>query len=105
MKRNSFTKDEIILCTYAAMYDVEDIGGIFEIGKLTHRSLASIKMKIQNIASMLDDAGIKRKSSESPLTGLPHGQTGRKTNWNDVEPLSKVPRILFLQKCQEIFSK
>ena len=101
-RRNYFTRDEIVLCTYAAIYDASDFGGISKIEDLTHRSLASIKMKIQNIAAMLDEAGAKRYSNVSPLTGLPQGQTGRMTNWEIVEPLYKLPKQALFQKCRSI---
>ena len=61
-KGNYFTPDEIVLCTYAAMYDARDFGGVSKIQGLTNRSRASIQMKIQNIASMVDEAGISRSS-------------------------------------------
>ena len=103
-KRNYFTRDEIVLCTYAAMYDATDFGGISKIERLPHRSPASIRLKIQNIAAMLDEAGIQRYSNASPLTGLPQGQSGRKTNWEIVEPLCKLSKQRFLQECRSIFS-
>jgi hypothetical protein len=84
--------------------DATDFGGLSKIESLTHRSLASIKMKIQNIVAMLDEAGIQRYSNESPLTGLPQGQSGRKTNWEIVEPLCKLSKQTFLQKCRSILS-
>ena len=60
MKRNLFTYEEIVLCTYAAMYNANDFGGIEKIYDITNRSINSIKMKIMNIASMLDEEGIER---------------------------------------------
>jgi hypothetical protein len=101
-KRNYFTPDEIVLYTYAAMYDAADFGGISKIEGLTNRSRASIQMKIQNIASMVDEAGISRSSDVSPLTGLPTGETGRKTNWAFVEPLSRLSQQTFLERCRRI---
>jgi hypothetical protein len=101
-KRNYFTTAEIVLCTYAAMYDARDFGGLSKIEELTHRSRASIQMKIQNIAAMVDDAGVLRSSDVSPLTGLPTGQTGRRTNWDIVEPISRLTRQAFLECCRQI---
>lgn len=101
-RRNYFTEDEITLCTYAAMYDARDFGGIEEIESLTHRSMASISMKIQNIASMLDEAGIPRFSTISPLTGKPPGERGRTTNLEQVERLAKLTRAEFLSRCRRI---
>ena len=101
-KRNYFTPNEIVLCTYAAMYDARDFGGISKIEDIRHRSRASIQMKIQNIAAMVDDAGIARSSDVSPLTGLPTGQTGRTTNWDVVEPLSRLSKSALLERCRNI---
>ena len=54
MKRNLFTKDEIILCTYLARFGKQEFDEN-DIQKLKARSISSIKMKVQNIASMLDE--------------------------------------------------
>lgn len=102
--RNLFTIEEIVLCTYAAMYDSDDFGGIDKIYLLQHRSISSIKMKIMNIASMLDENGIQRFNYNyvPPLTGLTTGQTGRRTNWDIVELLYSLPKEEFLKRCMDI---
>lgn len=100
--RNYFTRDEITLCTYAAMYQASDFGGESAIEKIAHRSRGSIKMKIQNIAAMLDEAGIPRMNAVAPLTGLPAGKAGRTTNWEIVQPLTKCERKAFLERCRDI---
>lgn len=102
--RNLFTREEIVLCTYAAMYNANDFGGIDKIYLLQHRSISSIKMKIMNIASMLDENGIHRFNYDSvpPLTGLTTGQTGRRTNWDIVESLYSLPKDDFKKKCTDI---
>lgn len=107
MREHLYTEDEVILCTYAAMYSENDFGGINKIKLLQHRSISSIKMKIKNIASMLDENGIKRFTydSISPLTGLPTGRTGRRTNWEIVSKICKLEKNVFLQKCKEILKK
>src|SRR5438067_2522837 len=102
--RNYFTPDELTLCTYSAMYEAADFGGASKIASLTKRSPASIRMKIQNIAAMLDQAGVRRESVVSPLTGLPRGQVGRTTNWEMVEPLTKMDRNALLDRCQRILA-
>lgn len=102
--RNLFTRDEIILCTYAVLYGDRDLGGIEAIQSLTNRSSGSIRMKIQNIAAMLDDAGIRRFSTVSPLTGLPPGQRGRSTNWEVVEPLTRRSRSDLLGDCRAVLA-
>lgn len=103
--RNYYTPDEITLCAYAAMYDAADFGGERRIEMLTHRSAGSIRMKIQNIAAMLDEAGIKRHSFVSPLTGRPPGESGRTTNWEQVESLCRLPRAAFLDRCRSIVAQ
>jgi hypothetical protein len=100
--RNYYTPEEITLCAYAAMYDAADFGGERRIEALTHRSAGSIRMKIQNIAAMLDEARIRRESFVSPLTGRPPGESGRTTNWEQVEPLTRLPKAAFLERCQAI---
>lgn len=104
MRNSLFTKDEIVLCTYSAMYDSNDFGGIDKIQLLEHRSISSIKMKIKNIASMLDENGVRRFNydSVSPLTGLPTGRTGRRTNWDIVTTLYLLSKENFLKKCNTI---
>ena len=59
MSRNRFSHEEIILCAYAARFDGRDIGGIDAIHGIGARSRASIRMKIKNIAAMLDEEGIR----------------------------------------------
>lgn len=56
---------------------------------------------------MLDENGIKRFTydSISPLTGLPTGCTGRRTNWEIVSKICKLEKNVFLQKCEEILKK
>jgi len=99
-----YTKNEIILCTYAALYGEADFGGIEKIESLENRSTKSIKMKIQNIVAILDEDGIERYSNVSPLSGRPTGQKGRRTNWNWVEPLTTDAKIKLLIKCQNILA-
>jgi predicted HNH restriction endonuclease len=101
-ERTAFTQDELVLCVYAALYDLNDFGGLNLIHSLRSRSLASIRMKIQNLVAMCDEAGISRQNSENPLTGLPQGQTGRRTNWDVVSHYSAVSRADHLQQCLRI---
>jgi hypothetical protein len=99
MARNLYTKPEILLCTYAAMYDAEDFGGLSTIQKLQDRSLSSIKLKISNIAAMLDEESVPRKGKVSPLSGLPRGECGRRTNWPWVQSLCSLNQKSFLTQC------
>jgi len=109
-KGQRYTMDEVTLCTYAAKYDEHDFGGKEKIAFLEHdptqrRSIASITMKIQNIASMLDEHGIERHSNVSPLTGLPTGKQGRTTDWNRVETCLSWKKEELLKKCMQIMKK
>lgn len=104
MPRNLFTRDEIVLCTYAALYGARDLEGPESIEQLTHRSMDSIVMKIQNIEAMLDDFGVPRLTKTQGLSGLPRGQRGRRTNWEVVEPLTRVPRQELLNRCRAILA-
>ena len=100
--KNYFSKEEIILCTYSALYNAEDFGGIERIEKIKKRSISSIKMKIQNIVAMLDEEGIKRYNNMNSLSGLPEGQKGRRTNWEIVKILVQISEIELLGICQKI---
>lgn len=105
-KRNLFSEEEIILCTYAAIYDAKDFGGIEEIHKISLRKIGSIEMKIRNIATMLDEKRIPRHNKKiSPLTGLPPGKKGRTTNWDIVKDLYPLEKEAFLAKCKMIIKK
>lgn len=100
--RNYFTSDEVTLCAYAAMYDADDFGGVQRIESLTNRSAASIKMKIQNIAAMLDEWGFERHNDIRALTGRPPGEAGRMTNRDQVKPLTSLQQPKFLELCNAI---
>ena len=101
MKRNLFTKDEIILCTYLARFGKSkfDEG---DIHNLKNRSVSSIKMKVQNIASLLVDDGFETDDYVSKLTGKPPGQKGRRTNWDIVKNLTDINKQEFLDLCKKI---
>jgi predicted HNH restriction endonuclease len=100
--RKAFTHDELVLCTYAALYDINDFGGLDQIHRLQSRSVASIRMKIQNLVAMCDEAGVTRQNSENPLTGLLHEQVGRRTNWDLLSHYAEVSREPHLQECLQI---
>ena len=90
--RQTYTRDEIVLCTYAALYDATQFGGAQTVHALTGRSLSSISMKIGNIAAMLDDEGIARNPSVTALTGTTTGQPARRTDWETVKTLVETPK-------------
>ena len=97
--------DEVTLCTYAALYNANDFGGVEKIARLTGRSLGSIRMKIQNMAAMFDDKNVKRSSSVSPLTGTPPGQPARETHWLEIQGLLALSREDLKAKCLKILDK
>jgi hypothetical protein len=101
MSGRAYTENEIILCTFIARFG---IGLITEemISDLENRSVASIKMKIQNIIYMLDEAGVPRDINGSPLSGMPPGKGGRWTNWDIVENLCTLSKKSFLKMCFKI---
>jgi len=101
MKRNLYTKDEIILCSYLARFGKLEFDEN-DIHKLKSRSISSIKMKVQNIASMLDEEGFKTDNNTSKLTGKPSGQKGRRTNWDIVSNLTNLNKEQHLTLCHEI---
>jgi hypothetical protein len=100
-----FTRDEVVLCSYAARFDGDDFGGVEAIHSLTLRSRESIHLKVLNIAAMLDEEGVVRQSAVSPLSGLPTGQQGRRTNWDIVSELVALSRGEHLAECQGILDR
>ena len=103
MKRNLFTKEEIVLCTYIARFGKQEFNED-DISDLNKRSVASIKMKVQNIAAMLDEAGYNTCESISKLTGKTTGEKGRKTNWDIVSTLVDKTKQDLFNECERIIS-
>lgn len=104
-RRITFTRDELILCIYAARYYIADIGGINAIHSLYSRSRSSIRMKIQNIVAMCDEEGISRSDQQYALTGRPKGEKGRRTNWDLLSQYVNVPREHHFRECESILNK
>ena len=102
MPKNAYTEEEVTLCTYGALYNDTDFGGIDEIYRIKNRSISSIKMKISNIAAMLDEEGIYRESKVSPLTGTPKGHGARRTDWGIVKNLVLQSKSGLLELCINI---
>ena len=103
MKRNLYSKDEVILCTYIARFGRNEIDEN-DIHNFKGRSLGSIKMKVQNIASMLFENGYEINDKVSQLTGKPPGKKGRTTNWDIVQNYVDLNKIIFFQICDEILN-
>lgn len=104
-RSSKFNEDEIACCTYAAGYGSEDIGGLENIVKITGRELGSIKMKVNNIVSMLDEIGFSRSSPYSPLTGLPTGERGRRTNFEWVKIFITMSQSELLDYCLSVIGE
>ena len=104
MPRNLFTSDEVVLCAYIAMHGRGDISEE-QVQRVTNRSLSSILMKVQNIASMLREEGYRCSPQISSLAGLPSGMKGRRTNWDVVCTLPLKDKAAFLSLCHEVFEK
>ena len=101
-RRNLFTENEIVLCTYIARFGRAKYDES-AIHNWCSRSLGSIKLKVQNIAAMLDEEGYPFSSRVTPLSGRPHGETGRRTNWNVVSSLVQLSQGAHYAKCISIF--
>lgn len=97
-----YTSNEITLCAYAALYDTQEFGGAEAIHDLTGRSLPSIKMKIRNMAAMLDEEGIAHNPHVSPLSGTPPGQKARRTDWEEVKLIVSMPKPQLQSLCRRI---
>lgn len=101
MKRNLYSKDEIVLCTFIARFgrDRFDEGDIYT---LKERSVSSIKMKVQNIAAMLAEEGYDTHGNVSQLSGKTTGEKGRRTNWDIVEKLAELNKVEFSRICETL---
>lgn len=104
MKRNLFTKNEIILCTYLARFGKEEFNED-EISTIKDRSISSIKMKVQNIAAMLDEEGFDSSEHISKLSGKTTGEKGRRTNWDIVRTLTGNSKQELLNICERILTE
>ncbi|NOT01633.1 MAG: hypothetical protein HOP29_13510 [Phycisphaerales bacterium] len=105
MRNTRYSDDEIVLCTYAALSNADDFGGVEAIHSLGRRSRGSIVLKIRNIAAMLDERKIPRENLVSPLSGRPPGQNGRSTDWDRVTQLVELSSAELLAKCKRIFDQ
>lgn len=100
MQRRRFTYEEIVLCTYIALYDGYEFGGARSIHYLTGRSFSSIEMKIRNIVAALDEDGINHSANISPNKGTPASQLARRTDWHTIAHLVSLPRPQLLLECK-----
>jgi len=56
-------------------------------------------MKVQNIAAMFDEEGIERGNSVKGLSGKPHGEIGRRTDWEFVSKYLQISKSDHLAEC------
>ena len=103
MTRNLFTKEEIVLCTYIARFGKQEFNED-DISNLKDRSISSIKMKVQNIAAMLDEEGHETSENISKLSGKTTGEKGRRTNWDIVSTLVFKTQNELLNECEKIIN-
>jgi predicted HNH restriction endonuclease len=54
---------------------------------------------------MFDEEGIARNADQHSLTGLPTGESGRRTNWNELSEYTRVPRDAHLKECKLIIAR
>ena len=103
MPRHLYTENEIFLCTYLALYNTNAFSEA-EIHNKFNRPESSIKMKIQNIAAMLDEENITRYSNIKGLSGVTTGKKGRRTNWDWVEKAIYYSKDKLFLKCEDILN-
>ena len=101
-RRNLFAENEIVLCTYIARFGRRKFDES-TIHNQCSRSLDSIKMKVRNIATMLEEEGYPFSSRVTPLSGRPRGEGGRRTNWSVVSNLVQLSEGAHYEKCIRIF--
>ena len=104
-----FTEDEYVLCTYAALYGEDELGG-FAAMNLNGHSMRSIQHntiedKIRNIVADLDGMQIHRCAKWRPLTGRAGGVGPRYTGWDIVEPRTRLSRQDQLAQCLSILRR
>jgi len=98
--RLPFTENELILCTYIALYGK---GLLIEkkIAKYGHRPEDAVKRKIKNIAAILHEKGIPRCHNITPSTG----SVNRKTDWPIIKDVLFIEKTHLLHKCKEILTR
>jgi hypothetical protein len=101
MPRKLYTKEEITLCIYIARFGRAQFDES-DIQHLENRSVASIKMKVSNIAAMLVEEGHDIHQDIPTLTGKTTGKKGRKTNWDIVSNLVYYKKERLFDLCQTI---
>lgn len=98
----TFSPDEYVLCTYAALYGDADLGGLATIN-LSGHPRTSVRDKVRNLATDMDGVGIARSPKWPKLTGRTTGMGPRYTKWNDlVLPHALLRREVLLERCLAI---
>jgi hypothetical protein len=101
MTRTPYSQDEIILCAYIALYG-KTILREKKIASSFNRSEASVIMKVQNIAAMLEEEGIERSPGIPALSGVTTGADGRRTNWEMVKKMIDLGKDEHKRLCIDI---
>jgi predicted HNH restriction endonuclease len=107
-----FSDQEITILTFVAKFGIHEFPDISSLKKLYKhlsdsfgRSAGSVRMKILNIASMMDDRGVARETEFAGLTGVSEGKKPRTTDWDRVENILRIPKQELLQECILILSE
>jgi len=90
--RPPYSFKEVIGCLYVARFGESEKITLEAIRSLTPRSLPSVKMKVSNIVSQLQERSLPTHPSLSPLTGLTTGEKGRLTHWTWIQPHTSADR-------------
>lgn len=100
MPARRYERREVIVCAFVAMYGAEDLGGIERLAMPLNRDAGSLRMKAQNIAAMLEAHGLPHSLQVSPLTGKKRGEGVRGTDWDVVEPFTRLRKDEHLAVCR-----
>ena len=94
-----FTKEEYVLCTYAARYGDHDLGVLQAINLRNHPP-SSVLSKVRNIATDIRTTGRAADPKWKRLTGRTTGMASRFTGWYEfVAPVVDLPQVELLRMC------
>lgn len=89
-----FTPAETIRCTFIARFGRDD----FDECQISNRSLSSLRMKVQNVAAMLEHRGYRISDQVSPLSGTSAGLPPRFVDWEIIEQYVDMPKHEFRRR-------
>ncbi len=97
-----FTKEEYLLCTYAATYGGHDLGGL-QAKNLRNHPPSSVLSKVRNIATDIRTTGRAADLKWKRLTGRTTGMGSRFTGWREFEaPVVDLPKAELLRVCNDL---